>query len=343
MFSFPTLIVNLAVLVPFNLYNAADSVKKAYHFADISRERNRDTRARLISKPRESLNKSIVQSRLDAVRDIWAEARKTHSEIIVREDAETDAYIADNWFDRIQGVYETALDEILTLLSFFEKPEDGASVSETSSAGDNRVAKYPKIPLPKFTGKEEDWPSFCDLFTTLVLEVPGIKDSLKLYYLKSCLIEGAADIIKDVKATNANFASTWRALKNRYDNPRLIINKHLTAFIAIPQMKKESASDMRAFVDEAQRIVRSLTNMKLPTEHWDVWLVFLLADRLDPESRKLWEAELSERDKDKNDVEVTDAPIDDDALPFLPKFSDLVRFLEKRAQTLTMMSTDRKA
>ncbi|XP_031781161.1 uncharacterized protein LOC103316074 [Nasonia vitripennis] len=297
-------------------------------------------RTRLLAKQRDSLNKSMVQARLDAVKQIWVETRKTHSEIVVRDDAETDAYIADQWFDRIQGVYESALDEILTLLALFDKPDADDSASMGESDSDPEVVKLPKISLPTFSGKDEDWASFSDLFTSLVHSRSGISDVTKLQYLKLCLTGVAAELIKDVMTTNANYASTWQTLKDRYSNPRLTINKLLTSFLEIPQMKKESAAEMRAFADEAKRIVRALTNLKLPVDHWDIWFVFLLSDRLDPESRKLWEAELSEKDQEY--VPEADEP-ERDINSALPKFSDLLKFLERRAQALKMYPSERKA
>ena len=288
-------------------------------------------RARLAAKPRDSLSRHIVQARLDAIKDTWAEARQTHSDIIVRDDAETDAYVADRWFDRIQGVYENSLDQILTLLASFDKPEGDTSFSEASSdrGSGARVAKLPRIPLPTFSGKYEDWASFCDLFTTLVHDVPGLSDATKLQYLKLCMKDGAAELIKDVTTTSANYASTWRALMARYSNPRLIVSKLLTSFMEIPHSRKESASELRSFVDEAQRIMRALSNLKLPVDKCDFWPVFILSERLDPETRKLWESELSQKEsEDENE----DGTINADAPKSFPKFTDLIRFLEKRAQ-----------
>ena len=273
-------------------------------------------RARLMNKPRDSLNKHIVQASLDAIREILVEIRKTHSDITARDEADTEAYVVDKWIERIQGVYENALDEFLTLLSYFEKAESETSISEAGS--DGRVAKLPRIPLPTFSGKYEDWASFSDLFTALVHDIPRLSDATKLQYLKLCLKDSAADLIKDVTTTNANYASTWKALNDRYHNPRLIIYKLLTAFNEIPHMKSESASGMRAFVDEVQRIIRALTNFKIPVQHWDIKLIFELTDRLDSESRRLWEAELTERDRELESIDTVD---EQDGPPkSLPKF-----------------------
>ncbi|XP_011859247.1 PREDICTED: uncharacterized protein LOC105556756 [Vollenhovia emeryi] len=193
------------------------------------------------------------------------------------------------------------------------------------------------MPLPTFSGKYEDWESFCDLFTALVHKVPKFADVTKLQFLKSCLKGPAAELIKDVKTTNANYGSTWSALKARYHNPRLILARHLTALLQLQPLRKETVIGLRAFTDEATRIIRALTNMGLPVLHWDQWLVHVLAEKLDPESRRLWEAELSAKDRT---AALNMASADFNLLKYLPTFADLVDFLERRAQTLNMLSSE---
>ena len=43
--------------------------------------------------------------------------------------------------------------------------------------------------------------------------------------------------------------------------------------------------------------MRALTNLEMYAEHLAVWLVYILASNLDPESRKQWEADLSVKDR----------------------------------------------
>ncbi|XP_046145643.1 uncharacterized protein LOC123988928 [Osmia bicornis bicornis] len=107
----------------------------------------------------------------------------------------------------------------------------------------------------------------------------------------------------------------------------------------MPYLKKESAIELRSFADEAQRIVRALTNLQMPVSHWDVWFVYLLAARLDPESQKAWETELSERDR--RVVLDNVAELDNlNPLERFPKFVDLSEFLEKRVQALSMIASN---
>ncbi|XP_066600734.1 uncharacterized protein [Prorops nasuta] len=297
---------------------------------------------RLKEKPRNELNLNIIISRSEALNELWKSVRSTHEEIITREDAENDVYVTSNSFLRIQTMYEDFLDFLLTMRSELEKnviPEDLNLSNSGNNYSDTRSAKLPKIDLPIFEGRYEDWENFCDLFTNLVHNAPGLADATKLQYLKSCMRNTAADLVKDVTTTNVNYATTWQALKTRFHNPRLIVYSHLRAIMDIPHIKKESGSEMRTLADESQRIVRALINLKMPVEHWDVWLVFIIGSRLDPESRKLWETELSKRDRQR--IPVTDGELTkEDYVAQFPKFTDLIEFLENRAQTLGMLASE---
>ncbi|XP_031786046.1 uncharacterized protein LOC116417387 [Nasonia vitripennis] len=176
----------------------------------------------------------------------------------------------------------------------------------------------------------------------MVHDFPRISDATRLQYLKMFLTGSAADFVKEIPTTNANYASTWKALELRYHNPRLIITKYLTAFIALPHLKKESGDELCFLIDEATRIVRALENLKMPIDQWDVWFVLLLSERLDPESRSRWESLLSEKERKKIEPgagvgqEVTESS-------YTPAtFHEFIEFLETRAQTLGVLAPDRR-
>ncbi|XP_046141661.1 uncharacterized protein LOC123987780 [Osmia bicornis bicornis] len=260
----------------------------------------------------------------------------------MREDAEGDAYLTDNMIERLQTAYEDTLDFLLTVQAELEAAEPptlptGPPIASSSLTLEHRAAKLPKLDLPTFSSQYEDWENFCDLFTTLVHNAPGLADATKLQYLKTCLKGAAADLVKDVTTMNANYVTTWQALKARFHNPRLIVYKHLRALMDMPFLKKESATELRSFADEAQRIVRALSNLQMPVDHWDVWLVYILAARLDSDSQKAWETDLSVLDRRMVLNNVSDlgnvSPLDR-----FPKFVDLSEFLEKRVQALSMIA-----
>ena len=66
--------------------------------------------------------------------------------------------------------------------------------------------------------------------------------------------------------------------------------------------------------------VRALKALKLPTDKWDHWLIFVLTSKLDNESIKLWRRECSQR---VSGVEIT--------------FSNLTSFVNNRIYELSPM------
>ena len=295
----------------------------------------------------ENLTRNIVETRLASIEKIWEEIRATHAEIIVKDTSATDPYVIDNVFAQIEDAYESAQNEMLRALNQFDASSKNTPSLASRSADDDgtdmnsRTAKLPKLDLPTFSGRYEDWEDFCDLFSSLVHNIPGLSNVTKLQYLKLFLTGSAADLVKDVATTNANYLSTWQALKVRFSNPRLTVNNHLTALMNLPHLNKKSAEELQAFSDEAQRIVRALTSLGMPVEHWAVWLVYILASRLNPESRKLWEANLSVKDRQAVARAATSST-ELSRLERFPSFRDFAEFLDQRSHALGMVAAETK-
>ena len=54
-------------------------------------------------------------------------------------------------------------------------------------------------------------------------------------------------------------------------------------------MKNESALGLRKFLELTNEHLGALVELGQPVEHWNAVLVFVLPDKMDPESRKLWQ------------------------------------------------------
>ncbi|XP_014211226.1 uncharacterized protein LOC106641333 [Copidosoma floridanum] len=205
----------------------------------------------------------------------------------------------------------------------------------TLTAKHDKIVKELKFYLDVH-GNYEDWESFSGLFESLVHEVGSIPDVNKLQYLKSCLTGVASNLVKDVALKGENYTSTWKTLRERFCNPRLTINNLLNALYALPHLTRESAKDLRTFSDEAQRIVRALEILKMPVQHWNVWLIHLLSGRLDTISRKAWELDMSATDRSavaRASVSSTEL----NALDRFPTFAKFIEFIENRVQGLSML------
>ncbi|XP_076385085.1 uncharacterized protein LOC105663785 [Megachile rotundata] len=55
-------------------------------------------------------------------------------------------------------------------------------------------------------------------------------------------------------------------------------------------MKKEFAQELKGLVDGTTDSVQAFEALKRPVKHWDDWLVFVIARKLDPKTRMAWES-----------------------------------------------------
>jgi len=63
----------------------------------------------------------------------------------------------------------------------------------------------PRIQLPTFSGKYEDWPAFRDLFKSIIGKDTSTSSVEKLHYLKTCLKGEAELLIRSLTTTDENF------------------------------------------------------------------------------------------------------------------------------------------
>lgn len=171
--------------------------------------------------------------------------------------------------------------------------------------------KLPDIPLPKFSGKFEEWNIFKDKFVSLISSNVELSESQKLYYLRSCLIGNA----KELQTVDDSFTSLFEALENRFNNKRLIVNTHINELLSMEKLQFESAKDLRLLVDQLQKHLRALKLMDLSLDKLsEVFLINIVLQKLDKESRKQFEMSLTSSE--------------------LTSWNTLITFLEQRCQIL---------
>ncbi|KAJ8915309.1 hypothetical protein NQ315_014817 [Exocentrus adspersus] len=174
--------------------------------------------------------------------------------------------------------------------------------------------KLPKIKLPIFSGGYHAWLEFRSLYMDLVHNKQSIGDSEKFYYLKMHLEGDAKRIISNIEVTAENYKGAWDKICERFNNKRMLVHSHLKALHSIQEMNRASAESLRQLSDEVCDHLRSLTQLGVPTESWDSYLIFNLALKLDGKTKDEWEAYKIEGD--------------------LPTFTEFKTFLNERADRL---------
>lgn len=147
----------------------------------------------------------------------------------------------------------------------------------------------PTIHLPSFSGQYQDWLEFHDTFNSLIhsdLSIPTIN---KFHYLRAALKDSAALIIRSLEFSADNYHTAWDLLCDRFHNKRLLVNNHIQNIFDIDQLTRESSKSLRNIIDTVNRNLRALTTLKLPTEHWDILIIYIVSNKLDSATNREWE------------------------------------------------------
>lgn len=107
----------------------------------------------------------------------------------------------------------------------------------------------------------EEWPSFRDLFTTLLIENDEIPRSQKLFYLRMKTSGIAGAIVKRYALSEDNFDLAWSALKSRFENKRVLVDNQLKSLFNLPiasSEKSESIQKIHSTVSDCLTALRAL-------------------------------------------------------------------------------------
>lgn len=174
--------------------------------------------------------------------------------------------------------------------------EDGWPILVNQNQPSARNLRLPKIDLPSFSGTYEEWYPFHDMFHSLIHRDLSITEIQKFHYLKSSLKGEAAEIIQSLEVSSENYNEAWQMLNRRYDNKRLIIQKHIKALFELQSISKENHTGLRHLVDGVLKHLRALKAIGRPTQAWDDLIIYLITGKLDHTTNKEWENSITEAD-----------------------------------------------
>lgn len=162
----------------------------------------------------------------------------------------------------------------------------------SSPSNDQEISnqiKLPQIKLPQFSGSYDSWLEFRDTFQSLIHDNEQVGQIQKFHYLRAALQGTAAQVIHAIEFTAANYKLAWDSLIDRYDNTSVLIHTHVKGLFNLPQLLKESSAELRSFVDQISKNLRSLEILGQPTDQWDTLLVYLVTSKLDTKTMREWE------------------------------------------------------
>lgn len=183
--------------------------------------------------------------------------------------------------------------------------------------------KLPTIKIHTFDGTYFRWLEFRDTFTALVHENAKIRDIHKFYYLNSYLEGEAARVICNLEVTEKNYLEAWRILCERYDNKRQLINNHLKSLFSLESVR-ETDKSLRFIIDHVTKNLRALSTLGLPTDKWDMLIIYIVAEKLDSKTYFKWE---------ENKNTLNEIPTLEDFFNFLRNRADVLETVNRSKQT----------
>ncbi|XP_024876474.1 uncharacterized protein LOC112457561, partial [Temnothorax curvispinosus] len=252
---------------------------------------------------RKNLTAAKIRNQIQTLKEDWEEAKGGHRALLAAVPvAERPGYeyFQSLRFEATQEMYQTASDhmaECLEELEPYVPPNQSFSFGQQSPGFSSAysISHLPPMKLPPFDGKYEEWESFRDRFTSLILNNKDLSNFTRMHYLISCLTDRALDCVKDIRVTADNFDIAWETLNTRFENKRRLINVHMTALLNLPAVAKESAIELQSLSDRIHTAVAALNKLnRTPEELWSDMLVSLGTQKLDAVTKKAWNLKFSE-------------------------------------------------
>lgn len=270
--------------------------------------------------PKERITEPYVRTRLEQLELNWTGFMSTHKSII---QSMTSAHESSNYFT--ENIYELTEEMYINhkcdLRIILDRKKAGSTTSSeiVASAPSAPNIRLPKICIEKFSGTYEEWPTFKDMFCSLIHNNATLDDVQRMHYLKSLLCGEAEHLVRHIPITSSNYAECWSLLVSRYENKRFLANRLLNRLIN-QRTITECSDSVKGLLDTTMECLNGLKNIGVDVSTWDTIVIHIVSAKLDPESRMQWETSISAKDD----------------LPTLPKFEE---FLESRFRALEYLNT----
>ncbi|GFX26965.1 uncharacterized protein TNCV_1841371 [Trichonephila clavipes] len=165
---------------------------------------------------------------------------------------------------------------------------DNSDVFENVSNMKSSNFKLPKINIERFSGDYKNWPSFKDLYVSLVHDNMCLSNIQKFQYLRGLLLSEPANIIKHIPITETAYNEAWEKLLARYDKKKQIIFSIIKTFMEQPSFNDTNSHNLRNIADTSDEVIRGLKSIDTKAESRDVWLIYILLQKVDPKTRQEW-------------------------------------------------------
>lgn len=174
--------------------------------------------------------------------------------------------------EKFESAYDDCIVDVNRNLRILQDNQQNNSRKSAETSVSNVTIRQshnllPKIEIPTFNGNLLEWYSFHDTFKSVIHdneELPGVQ---KFHYLKNVLRGDMVSLISSLNASEENYEIAWKLLKDRCNKPRQIMFSHLKSFLDLPEITRDTPTNLRSLSEKAQMHVNALKALKVPMEN----------------------------------------------------------------------------
>ncbi|XP_043063811.1 uncharacterized protein LOC122319976 [Drosophila ficusphila] len=206
--------------------------------------------------------------RKEQVRSLWEKAEKEFEACldtissITTEGAEEILATLHRKYEYCYSVYEE-LSVHLSELMDQATPQQSTASTTNQSAYISSGCRLPPCDTEVFEGDYLKWPTFRDLFTAVYVNNPRLTPVEKLFHLNAKTSGEAKAIVAKSPLTNEGFDSAWAALRDRFENKRLLVNSQLKLLFNLASVSSESGQALKDLQSTIQGCASRLPKLTL--------------------------------------------------------------------------------
>ncbi|XP_025262985.1 uncharacterized protein LOC112637430 [Camponotus floridanus] len=239
-----------------------------------------------------NITRDAIQARISILDNLWQKMEAQHELVraALKDRYQESEYAVSNFIEVAENTYVT---QRSTLTGYAEKLKGETPVAAKGEPNQEQAPKtsVPRIKLPTFSGSYEEWPSFRDLFLSVIGGNASVSDIERFHYLRSCVKGAAEKLIKSLTVTGDNYHRAWSVLCKHFENKRELIRSNFAAFTSVPKMKCDSAEELGRIHNAVTTAVNAQESIGRPiNSHGMDLLNFLAIELFDSRTRMEWES-----------------------------------------------------
>ena len=186
------------------------------------------------------------------------------------------------------------------------------------------LPKLPKIRVPNFVGKPNEWDMFYELFMEIIHNREDLSMSAKFNYLKSALGGEARSMVSHLLIGSVdNYHTVWELLAKRYENKRKIFSEQLNRLIDLPLLNIDSAKHIKNFIDSINEAIHVIKLKSHLTNEVDIVFAHIILRKFSRDALQLYESHV----KKTKEIQL---------------LSDVLEFLEQRLSSVSSFKSEDK-